>query len=176
LPYTNPKDHFHFASFHSNPPGIATDYPSMTRRKYGCGTILWSAAPLERIEWTAQKDTIASVLRTLLPQSPGFTAKAAAPVEILIYEKDGSRNLIVNLVNVQEITPVLPVHDITVSVRLDGRQVLRAVSVGSGNPVECKTEQGYAVLSIDRLQVFEMIEIECVQELPAQHAGKDAAR
>lgn len=53
-------------------------------------------------------------------------------------------------------------HDIEIRVKLDGRRVMRAMSVGSGNPVECKTEGGYAVLSLDKLQVFEMIEIECV--------------
>ena len=162
LPYTNPTDPFHFASFHSNPPGIATANPSITRNRYGKGTILWSAAPLERIEWATQKDNIARLMRTLLPKSPGFTAQTAAPVEILVYEKDGGRNIIVNLVNIQEATPVLPVHDIEICVRLDGRRVMRAMSVGSRSPVECKIEGGYAVLSVDKLQVFEMIEIECV--------------
>jgi hypothetical protein len=162
LPYTNPMDPFHFVSFHSNPPGIATANPSITRNKYGQGTILWSAAPLERIEWATQKENTARLVRTLLPKPLGFTAQAAAPVEILVYEKDGGRNIVVNLVNIQEATPVLPVYDIEVRVRLDGRRVMRAMSVGSGAPVECKTEGGYAVLSIDKLRVFEMIEIECV--------------
>jgi hypothetical protein len=161
LPYTNPTDPFKFASFHSNPPGIATEYPSITRRKYGKGTILWSAAPIERIAWTTQKETVERLVRTLLPASLGFAAKAAAPVEILAYEKDGSRNIIVNLVNVQEATPVLPVHGIEISIRMDGRCPIRAVSIGSGEPVPCRVEDGYSVISIDRLQVFEMIEIEC---------------
>lgn len=46
LPYTN-QNEGRFASIHSNPPGKFTNYPAMIVKKYGKGTVIWSAQPIE---------------------------------------------------------------------------------------------------------------------------------
>ena len=46
LPYTKPND-TDFASIHSNPPGKDTDIPAVTVNRFGKGTVIWSAVPIE---------------------------------------------------------------------------------------------------------------------------------
>ena len=46
-PYTDPGDRRTFASIHSNPPGILTDYPSIMERSFGKGKVIWLAIPFE---------------------------------------------------------------------------------------------------------------------------------
>lgn len=157
LPYTDPNDIESFASFHSNPPGKPTSHPSITRSKYGKGVILWSASSLESIEWTAHKATMAKLVRLLAVKPFRFEADALPPAEILLLEKPGKKQIIINIVNVQENTPVIPIHDVEIRVKLDGRKALGAVSVRTCQPVGFVVENDYMIFKIEKLHLFDMI-------------------
>ena len=47
LPYTT-QNNERFASIHSNPPGVDTEYPAVVFRRLGKGAVLWCAQPLEK--------------------------------------------------------------------------------------------------------------------------------
>ena len=61
LPYTAPND-LKFASIHSDPPGIATDYPLAVRRKIGKGEIIFCGMNLETVTHYEYRQIFLSLL------------------------------------------------------------------------------------------------------------------
>jgi len=51
-----------------------------------------------------------------------FETDAHPAVEILLYEQKERRRLVANVLNVQQELPNIPVRDVAVKVRMDGRK------------------------------------------------------
>ena len=119
LPYTNPDDSSRFASIHSNPPGIRTGWPAVVYGQYGKGRVIWSAASFEKNEQDAHKQVFLRMIGLLYGGSPPLTTTAPAFVQFTLFRDDGDRSMYLNIVNVQEQTPLIPVGDFPVSLRVD---------------------------------------------------------
>ena len=86
LPYTRP-DEIRFSSIHSNPPGISTDYPAVVEGKYGKGSFIWSALPIEAQDMHEYRAIFLSFIRRLAPDmQPSFLTEAPDDVEITLFE------------------------------------------------------------------------------------------
>lgn len=78
LPYSHPTDKTKFASIHSNPPVIKTDYPAAAEVKYGHGYVLWLGIPFEGYDSRQHRQIAMSILgryfntenRTLITGAP----------------------------------------------------------------------------------------------------------
>lgn len=97
LPYTNPKDNFHFASIHSNPSGIMTDYPAIVYKKVGKGAVIWSAGAMELDERKIYGQIFVNLIKKLIGEDFTVQAKASESVEVVTF-KDGDTYFL-NLVN-----------------------------------------------------------------------------
>lgn len=97
LPYTDPKDNFKFASIHSNPVGVATDYPAIVYKKVGKGAVIWSAGAIELDERKVYHEILVNLIQKLTEEEFTLRAKTSENVEVVVF-KD-SDTYFVNLVN-----------------------------------------------------------------------------
>jgi hypothetical protein len=73
LPYSDPDDYNHFASIHSNPPGIYTDQPAAVLNQFGKGKVIYIAGELDGT------DMYPDILGNLLRKRLHFRGRRAAP-------------------------------------------------------------------------------------------------
>jgi len=157
LPYTDPADGAKFVSIHSNPPGMVTDYPAMVYSSYGKGKVIWVSTPLEKEDKELHKSIFAQIIRTLAVNSFSFEADAAAAVEVTVFHQLDRKRYVINLINEQEQLPPIPVADIKVRVRTDGRQALRALLLPEEKRVPFETKGNYTQITVPTLRIFQML-------------------
>lgn len=159
LPYTNPSDFKKFASIHSNPPGIKTGNPAITVHTYGKGKAIWVAAPIEAMGREIHDQAFATIIHELV-QEQSFELEAPPAVEAVeFYQEDKDRYLI-SLINLQELTPVVPVHNMKLTVDLKGKTCERAVVLPDELPVEYSQENGKVTIKVPELDMLRMLLIE----------------
>lgn len=153
LPYTM-TDTDDFAAIHSNPPGIYTDEPAAIEKKIGNSRIIWVSAPIEMSRPYMSKLVFERMVRSLIG-SASLTSDAPKYVEIMHWIKDDKEYIAV--VNEQEEPPIVPVDDITVTLRTG---CSRAVLLP--DKIELKTEknsEGELIIHLPKLKVFEIINL-----------------
>lgn len=159
LPYTNPGDAGRFASIHSNPPGVKTDFPAVVFGRYGKGRVVWSAAPIEKSPQRAHRDVLDRMLRRLLGCAPALSSSAPPCVEFTVFEDDEQACLYVHAVNVQEQTPVIPAGGFSVSLRTEKR--VRSVSrLPEESQIGFTLENGVMTFKVERLDLFAMFRVQ----------------
>ncbi len=117
LPFTDPEDARRFASIHSNPPGVETDYAGLVLHPYGKGMVIYSSSSLESAGYAG---SIFVKLLGLFQHPYSFEADAPGCVEVTLFRQPEQQRLIINLLNFQKDLPNLPVDGIKVRVRLPG--------------------------------------------------------
>jgi hypothetical protein len=157
LPYTDPADTLHFASIHNNPPGIYTGYPAIIANRFGLGKTLYVTADLESSD--PYRNVFINLLRTLT-QPFSFEADAPKSVEVTLFNQAENRRLIVNLVNFQKELPNIPVDDIEVRIRLDGKKPRQLLLLPDHQLVEYNVKSGYACFTAPRLHTFAMFALD----------------
>jgi hypothetical protein len=160
LPYTDPADSRKIASIHSNPPGIATDYASVVYRAFGKGKVIWVAAPLEAAVQQPHKDAFANMIRTLASTPFSFEADAPPAVEVTVFHQPNRKRYLVNVVNEQELLPPIPVFDISIRVRTDGKRATRAALLPAETPLALTVKGDYAEVVVPELDIFQMLLLE----------------
>jgi len=110
LPYTDPQDAKKFASIHSNPPGIKTDYDSIIYQKVGSGKALYITYPIEGIDKAPHKNTFSNMIKELSSTEFSFSSDAPHTVEITSFSQEKNKRIILNVVNIQDKLPALPVR------------------------------------------------------------------
>ncbi len=163
LPYTNPDDSTKFASIHSNPPGIPTDFPAMIYKKFKKGNILWSSASIETFATKSIKhrNIIANIIRFLAKEPFSFEAVTPGCTEIVLFHKPDERRYLVNIVNFQsEIgMPNIPVNNVQLKVRVKGK-TLKISSQPNGRTIPFKQKGEYVSMKVPKLRTFRMLTIE----------------
>ncbi|MDF2921324.1 MAG: hypothetical protein K0R57_238 [Paenibacillaceae bacterium] len=101
LPYTNPADTAKFASIHSNPPGIATEYPAIISGRYGSGKVLWLAAGIEANQQISCRGITARLIKSLA-QPERLVSNAPGHIEMTLFRDEAKRRYLLHLVNVTE--------------------------------------------------------------------------
>ncbi len=163
LPYTDPDDASKFASIHSNPPGIPTDYPALVRKRLGKGTIIWCSAPIEAYatRYVKHRSVFMNIIRSLIKEPLSFEAEAPECVEILLFHDLEQKRYIINVINFQsEIgVPNVPIHDITVRVRVNGHP-LSVRLLPEERSIPFKLDGEYAVIRIPTIRTFCMLALD----------------
>lgn len=157
LPYTR-SDETRFASIHSDPPGRKTDYPMIVRSRYGKGEVIWSAAPIEAVEFYEYREIFTNLVNLLLPSyNPAFKCDGADYVELTLFEHNGYKTL--NLVNLDEkaIMEKLPPFKVSVALLVKPKKV---TLIPSGKEIPFKYSNGYAEWTVDDFRIFSMFKIE----------------
>lgn len=160
LPYTNPKDASKFASIHSNPPGIKTDYSSLIYRPYGKGKVIWSAAPIEEYNVDLHKKIFTNIVRTLSVKPFSYEVDAHPLVEAVVFHQPEKNCYTVRLINVQQVTPSLPVSGIIVKLGLNGRKADKVVLLPEGKELSFDIKEDSVIFNVPTLEIFHMILVE----------------
>ena len=156
LPFTKPKERA-FASIHSNPPGKTTAHPALIHRSFGKGKAVWVSAPIEREERWVHAGVFQHLLRTLHPGPFRYSADAPAQVEVVVWDQPQAQRYVVHLVNLQERLPILPVYDLRVTLRLDGRQVRGARLAVNAEPLTWEQDAGRVTVEVPELALYQML-------------------
>lgn len=153
FPYTKASDN-QFASIHSDPPGIPTEYPAVTVNRFGKGTVIWSAHPIENDPYEEYRQIFLRLLHLDGTPDYFFTSDAPKNVEITAF-KAGDR-ITVNAVVLDEETVTTPAAPFNVKVKV------RAASVRllpSGEEIPFTLQDGYTVFKTRTTDIYDMYEI-----------------
>ena len=144
------------ASMHSDPPGIVTDYPAIIEADVGKGKLIWSCAPFENTELTQPRKVFVNLLKKYLPETVFSSDDTPYVVEYQLWEDEEGCYLWA--VNLQYADEVLPVFDFHVSLLCDKPK--RVTRVSDGKEMETTWADGRLTLHIDRLDLYEIFDIE----------------
>ncbi len=163
LPYTNPDDVTKFASIHSDPPGIPTNYPAIILKNIGKGKILWSSASIETYATQSLKhrSIFANIIKTLARKPFSFEANAPGCVEIIQFNKPDEKRYLINIINFQsEIgAPNIPINDILLKVRVKGK-TLRVIALPDETPIPFNQDGETVRINVPTLQTFHMLALD----------------
>lgn len=159
LPIVPSKDITKFASAISDPPGIHTEYPSLTEHTFGKGKAVYSAATIENLSGRDHSNMFAHIVKDLMGDAPVFKSDAPYPAEIVMYRQKESGRYIINITN--STLPVLTLPDITVKIK--AKNVKALYHAPDKKEVSYTREGEYISFKIDRLRVYEMfiLEVAC---------------
>jgi hypothetical protein len=153
LPYTDPADPLHFASTHNNPPGIRTRHPAVVLHRFGKGTAIWAAGPMETTDYS--QDALSPLLLKLAG-APTVETNAPRVVEVTVFSQP--RRLVVSLVNFPRELPPVPVHDVTVTVRMSGARSVSVIPTGAA--LAFTTGKETVTFTVPLLETFSMVSVE----------------
>jgi len=158
LPYTDPKDSSHYASIHSNPPGIITDYPAVVLNHYGEGKVIYVTGDLEDVE--AHHDAFTLLIRSL--SSKPFLLESDAPksVEITVFHQENKKRYIINLLNFQKELPNIPVDEIKVGMRLGNRRIKRLIKLPEEEKLNYDIRKDHVEFIAPKLETFLMLALD----------------
>ena len=155
LPWTKPAG-AQFASIHSNPPGIATQFPAVTVSRYGKGQVIWSAAPIEAAEydeyrqiWLKLLDDTGALERTLLSDAP-------ENVELTVFEEEYGCTL--HAAVLCEESRSTPAPSFEVRLRVDA-PVSGVCRMPEKTPVAFECREGWVVFRTEALHIFDMYQV-----------------
>ncbi len=157
LPYTTANE-FRFASIHSNPPGINTDYPAIIKTKLKKGNIIWSAVPIESVNIYEYKEIFNNLLSLLLTDyKPSFKCNSSDGVELTLF--DHGDYLTLNVANVNEVPVSKVVNTFDAYVKVEN--VPKGVFLLPDNtPVDFTYAEGYVSFKVENFKIFQMYKIE----------------
>ena len=157
LPYTH-QDEMTFASIHSNPPGVSTMYPAMAIKKYGKGTVLWSALPIECLSIQESRRFFIQMLKAVFDLRPSISSNAPKDVEIIGFTQGDK--LQINAVLLNEDYEARWVQPFEISVRC-GKEPAAVKQLPDGREIPFSYKDGIVTFAVSDLSIFAMYEI-CV--------------
>ena len=144
------------ASIHSNPPGEVTDIPAIIVKKYGRGTVIWSAAPIENGETV----DYACIMENLVERfaSDGVTVKTdVSPKVELVAFKDEKR-IRISAVSLEDSDVATVYPEFNISVVADGG-VSEVLLLPEEKKLPFTEENGRVSFKARSLHIFDMYEI-----------------
>lgn len=141
-----------YASIHSHPPYIKTDIPAIIKKKFGKGTVIWSALPLENSENYEYKQILLSLLGI---KKPAFICDAEETTEIIEF-KNGNK-IYVSAVELTDCYNIPKTKGFNLKVLCD--KPLEITCIDNDKKVDFTYNNGYAEFSTDEFKIFTMYKI-----------------
>jgi len=153
FPYTKTEEES-FASIHSDPPGILTDYPAITVNRFGKGRVIWSAYPIENEPYEEYRRIFLNLLH--IDGAPDYFFYSDAPknVELTAFKSD--QGITVNAVVLDEETESTPIAPFTLKVKANAASVRL---LPSGEELPFTHEGEYVLFKTRTTKIFDMYEI-----------------
>jgi len=156
LPYTT-RNVPYCASFHSDPPGIPTEYPAIIEKKYGKGKVIWCAGSPELYDPKIYKILLLNILKRLDSRPFTVESDANSNIELISFKDDNFiRISAVNLTDSDELF-ILP--DFTVQVKSDSC-IKNIKYLPDGENIPFKLTDNGVSFKIKDLRIMKMVEIE----------------
>jgi hypothetical protein len=159
LPWTHPTE-ARYAAILTDPPGEPTSDPAIVRHAFGKGQALYFAGVIESWPHETQQAVLLNLLRTLLRRPAWVEMDAPKSVEATLFLQEDRDRFVLCVINYQKELPNIPVHDLVMRVRLDGRTP-RAVSLlPQRDQLDWVTEADQVEVHLPVLRDFVMLEID----------------
>lgn len=155
LPWTAP-DGTKFSSIHSNPPWQATPQPEVVLNRFGFGRAVYCSSLLET--GAGLGGSFIALLRHLNPIWR-FEVEAPPCVEATLFHQPDRHRYVMTLMNFQKEMPNIPIDDIHVRLRLDGKRVSSIRDVSTRDEFEFRSDAGTVFFSVPRLETISMFSI-----------------
>jgi hypothetical protein len=139
-----------FSSIHSNPPRRKTEQPEVVFNRFGAGSCIYCASPLETIE--SLNGTIVRLVRRLNDRFR-FEADAPAAVELTLFYQPERHRYRLSLVNFQKDLPNIPVLEVPIRLRLP-EKVVHVVELPGGRDVQHAEKDGVVRFTVRRLETL----------------------
>jgi len=120
LPYTDPTE-TRYAAILTDPPGIPTDHPAIVLNRLGRGRVIYCAGVLESWQHDTQQAVFVNLVRYLAQRPFWVDLQAPKSVEATLFLQEDRGRFVLNVINYQRELPNIPIHDVTMRVRMDGR-------------------------------------------------------
>jgi hypothetical protein len=161
LPFADPeKIHAigsRFAQIISDPPALSPGKtPALVVHSFGKGKVIWSAAALEASDDAVNARVFVSLLRRVLPGPYQFEVETHPAVEMTIYHQPANRQMLAGLLNMQSISPPIPVG---AQVRItipSGRRVTSVELLPDRKPLRFEPAGPYVRFSLEPFKVLAM--------------------
>lgn len=156
LPYNTLRDK-NFASIHSDPPGIITDMPAIMKKKYGAGTVIWSAVPIEKETIYEYKMLFMNLIFSEYPKSElRIKTDAPADVEFIVYQRE--KSVQINAVHFCDSHFAETVRDFSFGIKSEKQP--KCIKHIGGKDAEFLYKDGLITFNIKELKIYKMFEIE----------------
>lgn len=157
LPYTKQTE-CRFASIHSNPPGVKTDYPMMAFKAYGKGKVFWSALPIEANSHYNYQNIFASVLTDFFNVEYTVISDAPKDVEINVFEDSQTYTVSCTLLNEADIARTVEPFFVKIKVP---QKPISIIQLPDGKKLEYAYDGKYVKVDVRSLRIFYMMRIIC---------------
>ena len=156
-PYTR-LDETKFASIHSNPPGIHTQYPTVIEKKYGKGKIVYFSCPIEVEEYIIYQ----RIVRNLIDKYVGLdnlSVKTTAPTDVeTVTFKDGDNYYVNNALLLDpKNKPFMPSFEVKVKT---GKAPKNVKLLPDETAVDFSFDGGFVTFKTRETRIFDMYKIE----------------
>lgn len=158
-PFTDPRGQ-RYAAILTNPPGRVLDHPALVMNRFGSGRVLYSAGAIECWDHPRLWGVLARLWRSLLARLPVFETDGHPATEVLLYHQPERKRYTVNVLNVQQELPNIPVQDMHIHVRVDGASVCAVRLLPGGEELDFSIEGVYVCFTLPRLEYFAMVSVE----------------
>jgi len=159
LPYTNPSDPTRFASIHSDPPGISTEYPAIVRRRFGKGEVVWVAGPLEGVDFDPHRELFIKLIKSLVREGFSFEVDAPKSVEVTMFHQEEAGRYIVNFLNFQHELPNIPIFNIRFGIKTRDKIFSKVVILPEEVPLNFEVRGDYLEVEVPKLDTYLMLGI-----------------
>jgi hypothetical protein len=123
---------------------------------FGRGKVLYSAGVIESWDHESQQAIFGALLRLLIGGPPCFETDAPAAVEATLFDQQEAGRLVLHLLNFQQRLPNIPVFDLRMRIRTDGRRIREVSRVPDSESVEFTDSGGVVEFTVPRLDTYEM--------------------
>jgi hypothetical protein len=164
LPWVSPEEgtaeNDRFAQIWSNPPAAkaGTD-PGITVNRYGKGTAIWMAAPIEIRQEEVNSKLLVSLLKDAFEGQFWFRADAHSSIEITLFDQPDRGTLLLGLLNMEPgDSPIaLPA---TVSVKAPkGKRIVSAIRLPDKTSLEMSQLGDYVSVTLKPFTVVDMAQL-----------------
>lgn len=157
LAYTARCDGSKCASFHSDPPGIATNHPAIIMTEYGKGRVIWSAGDIE-FHTASDYGRILIELLKLMDSAPfSVTANVGSSVETVAFADE--KAIYLSASNILEADESITLPRFEVGVKTEKR--VRCVRhLPDGREIPFSEKNGTVNFEVENLRIMEMYKIE----------------
>lgn len=149
-----------YASIHSNPPGMVTEFAALSVNQYGKGKCVYLASSLLTLPQASQQDFAKALFAEYIPATVLESKNLPGCVELTILESTKTDAKLICLVNFQDELPNIPLHDVEVKLRFPNSDRIAGIkSVEDGNSISYTVESGAVAFKIGLLKDIAMLEV-----------------
>jgi len=158
-PLADARDFHTYSSAISNPPSKVTDIPAVVYHRYGKGACLYSCAPIEKNKMDCNVEVFNTWILSLLEEAGGLTMQCEETEYLshVLRHNAEKRCYTVSLLNSQNVQKLVPLYDVTFSLKLDIEPT--EVFTTGGAKVRWQKEGRLLHFTIDKLERFDMLHI-----------------